>query len=285
MYKIIGADQKTYGPVPAETIRQWIAARRANASTMLQAEGSSDFKPLSEFPEFADALAGNVAPPPLRPPAMPAPAAAAAPPSKTSGFAIASFVCGLLGCLGITAIAGLILGIVALIKINTSQGRLKGNAFAIMGLCFSAFMLVAALPAFSKARQRAQSVNCVNNLKDLAMAARVYASNSGGRLPNETNWCDVLRPHVSSPRVFHCRAGESQLCTYGFNSALSGRNLDGVHPMTVMFFEIPGGWNVSGGPEQMIQRSRHIRSYCVVFADGSARQLQEPQLSTLRWRP
>ena len=42
MYKIIGADQKTYGPVTAETIREWIASRRANASTQIQAEGGSD---------------------------------------------------------------------------------------------------------------------------------------------------------------------------------------------------------------------------------------------------
>ena len=67
MFKIIGADSRQYGPVAAETIREWIANGRANAATMAQAEGASDWQPLSQFPEFADALA-QVPPPPSSPP-------------------------------------------------------------------------------------------------------------------------------------------------------------------------------------------------------------------------
>ena len=36
MYKIIGADQKEYGPVPADQVRKWIAERRANGYTTLE---------------------------------------------------------------------------------------------------------------------------------------------------------------------------------------------------------------------------------------------------------
>ena len=57
MYKIIGGDQKEYGPVSAEQMRQWIAEGRAGAQTKAQAEGSADWRPLSAFPEFNDALA------------------------------------------------------------------------------------------------------------------------------------------------------------------------------------------------------------------------------------
>ena len=53
MYKIIGADQKQYGPVSAEDMRQWIAEGRVNAQTLIQAEGQTDWRPLSSFPEFA----------------------------------------------------------------------------------------------------------------------------------------------------------------------------------------------------------------------------------------
>ena len=56
MYKIIGGDQKEYGPVDADQIRLWIADGRLAAQSKAQAEGSADWKPLSEFPEFADAL-------------------------------------------------------------------------------------------------------------------------------------------------------------------------------------------------------------------------------------
>jgi uncharacterized membrane protein len=65
MYKIIGGDQKEYGPVSADQIRQWIAEGRANAQTQVQAEGSANWQPLSTFPEFADVLAAQASTKPL----------------------------------------------------------------------------------------------------------------------------------------------------------------------------------------------------------------------------
>src|SRR6266566_9699734 len=52
MYRIIGADGNQYGPISADQLRQWIAEGRANAQTKVLAEGTIDWKPLSEFPEF-----------------------------------------------------------------------------------------------------------------------------------------------------------------------------------------------------------------------------------------
>lgn len=59
MYKIIGADQKEYGPVSAEQIRDWIAQGRANGQTLAQAEGATSWNPLSSFPDFAQVLAAQ----------------------------------------------------------------------------------------------------------------------------------------------------------------------------------------------------------------------------------
>ncbi len=66
MYKIIGADGQTYGPVSAEQLRNWIAENRVNAQTLVQPENAGDWKPLGAFPEFAEACAAKV-PPPLKP--------------------------------------------------------------------------------------------------------------------------------------------------------------------------------------------------------------------------
>jgi prepilin-type processing-associated H-X9-DG protein len=289
MYKIIGADQKTYGPVTAETIREWIASRRANASTRVQAEGG-EWKPLGEFPEFKDALAGAAGPPPLqRAPGTAAPTS----PRKTSGMAIASLICGVLGCFGITAIVGLVLGIIALLKINRSEGRLGGFGIAVAGICVSGFMLISVvpaagmlLPALAKAKARAQTVSCTSNLKQLALAARMYANDSGDRFPYATNWCEALQGYSLAQKVFYCPANrESQLCGYGYNAAVSGLTEDKINPNTVLFFEIPGGWNVSGGPEQAIQRGRHQKTVNVAFTDGSVRGIHEDQLDGLRWQP
>lgn len=69
MYKIIGADQKEYGPVTADLIRQWIKEGRANAQTVAKFEGTDAWLPLGDFPEFATDF-GMPAPafPPLVPP-------------------------------------------------------------------------------------------------------------------------------------------------------------------------------------------------------------------------
>ena len=56
MYKILGADQKEYGPVSAEQLRAWIAEGRANGQTSVWSEDAAEWKPLGAFPEFADSL-------------------------------------------------------------------------------------------------------------------------------------------------------------------------------------------------------------------------------------
>ena len=68
MYKIIGADQKEYSSVTADQLRQWIADGRLNGQTPAQLEGETEWKTLSDFPEFAEVLglgAAAATPPPL----------------------------------------------------------------------------------------------------------------------------------------------------------------------------------------------------------------------------
>ncbi|MBI5387570.1 MAG: DUF4339 domain-containing protein [Verrucomicrobia bacterium] len=63
MYRIIGIDGKHYGPVTGEQLREWIAAGRANGDTLVQPEGSTEWKPLSSFAEFAgDVAAKGISP-------------------------------------------------------------------------------------------------------------------------------------------------------------------------------------------------------------------------------
>ena len=59
MYKIIGADQKEYGPITAEQMAEWISQGRANQGTMAMVDGGTGWKPLVQFPEFSAALAAK----------------------------------------------------------------------------------------------------------------------------------------------------------------------------------------------------------------------------------
>src|SRR5512145_2284744 len=113
MYKIIGADRKEYGPITADQIRQWIAERRVNGQTMVQAEGSTDWKPLASFPEFASLLPPQPAVPPSPgpPPGLsqvPPPAAAS---SQVQGPAIGLMVVAALNfALGIIKVISSLVG-------------------------------------------------------------------------------------------------------------------------------------------------------------------------------
>jgi len=96
MYKIIGAFGNQYGPVTLQQMRQWIAENRLRAESLVQAEGSIDWKPLTSFPELAAEL--KTSPPPI------APLSASPPPvsNPRASNKIPAGVCGiLLGALGI----------------------------------------------------------------------------------------------------------------------------------------------------------------------------------------
>jgi hypothetical protein len=61
-YKIIGGDQKEYGPVTVEQLRQWLAEGRVNGQTLVQPEGESGWKPLNSFPDIAPLAAPSPSP-------------------------------------------------------------------------------------------------------------------------------------------------------------------------------------------------------------------------------
>jgi len=68
-YTIIGGDGKQYGPVSGEDLIKWISEGRLNAQSLAKAESDAEFRPLSTFPELAEAFpaqaVGADAPPSL----------------------------------------------------------------------------------------------------------------------------------------------------------------------------------------------------------------------------
>jgi len=292
MYKILGGDGKEYGPVTVDALRQWVNEGRANRNTQVRPEGAEQWQTLASLPEFVALFA----PPP---PGMNA-AVGGVPigPAPNSGMAITSLVLGISGffCL-ITAIPGLILGIVAMKRIKASEGRMGGHGFALAGTIVSGVAMLMSvvviaiyaallLPALAKAKEKAQTINCVNNLKQLALGVRLYSGDNSDRFPSSTNWCDAILPDVGVAKVFQCPGDQLQLRSgYAYNAALSGMAEADIAPDTVLIFECDQGWNASGGKELLLSPSRHYKTFVVAFADGSVQQIQEARLSQLRWNP
>ncbi len=288
MYKIRGADGKEYGPVPADTLRDWVKQGRANGQTFVLAEGTPEWKTLSSIPEFTALFA---------PPASGmtgGPASAPIAPAKTSGLAITSLILGCIGFVtcGATALIGLPMGIVALVKVKNSQGRSTGWGLALAGTIVSAMALLfipifaaMLLPALAKAKSKAQSIQCVNNVKQLSLAVRLYAGDNSDKLPAATNWCDATISSAGSPKIYSCPGSPNLRSGYAFNTNLSGMEEGKIDPGTVLIFESDAGWNASGGKELMITKPRHNGRYIIGFADGSVQQMTAAQLPQLRWNP
>ena len=230
---------------------------------------------------------------PLTPPPLPS-----AEGSKTSGLAVTSLILGILGFFtcGFTALLGLVLGIIALVKVRNSQGTLKGNGLALAGIIVSGVFILMIpvfaamlLPAIAAGRKKAEQIQCMTNEKQLAMAIMLYSQSHTNHFPAATNWCDAIAGDIGNKWVFKCMAaGGTGRCDYGFNS-----RLDGIDPArvarpdeTVLIFESDLGWNGSGVVDAVSGgRHGHGRASMVAFADGHVERVEQSRLNTLRWEP
>lgn len=212
-YKVLGYDNKEYGPISADVVRQWIAQGRVAGQTRVQAEGSADWQPASEVPEFAEALARR--PVPAGPPPLaPRPASA-----TNNRLAVASLVFGILSVTLAVFLVGLLAGLAAVITGHRARGRARGEparyggagmatgglVLGYLGTACSLFMAILVLglviPAAGKERSKIADVRCQSNMKQILLAARMYALDNKERFPPDFL---TMSNELSSPRVLRC---------------------------------------------------------------------------------
>jgi hypothetical protein len=140
-------------------------------------------------------------------------------PVSTSVAAIISLVLGIcsIGCSILTGLPALVLGIIALVNINQSKGRLRGAWMAITGICFGclspALILVALLlPAVQAAREAARRTQSKNNLKMIALALHNYHDTNFAFPPGAivdkdgreyNGWQTMLLPYVEQLSLYN----------------------------------------------------------------------------------
>jgi prepilin-type processing-associated H-X9-DG protein len=201
------------------------------------------------------------------------PTGAAVPVAKTSGLAIVAMVLGILSfcTFFLTAPLAFILGIISLVMIARSNGRLKGMGFAITGIVvpivavpFVGFMMGILMPALAKARIVAQRQICANNLKQLGAAMMQYAEDNNDQFPSADKWCDLLKPYCENEKLFVCPAARTGRCSYAINPDATPTSSGG----TMLLFETQDGWNQSGGLEILTNENHHGEGSNVLFCDG-----------------
>lgn len=114
---------------------------------------------------------------------------------KTSAMAVWSLILGFLGLVtcGICSVVGLILGISGLKQVKERPYEYKGSGFAVGGIVVSSISLLVVLlmvpaailfPVFARSREAARKSKCLNNLKQLSQALRLYSDDYDSVLPS-----------------------------------------------------------------------------------------------------
>jgi hypothetical protein len=270
----------------AEQIRSWIHGRFIDGDTLARLHGEQEWKPLSSFSEFEADL--SLQKPPLIPPT---------PQTKAEKLAQSSFTLGILSIFcGLTALPAIIQSIRALVRIRKDGSSKAARRKAIFSLIFSscilAFIIFSGVSAYTAAQSVADQINCVNNMKQLALAIKIYEGDHNNTFP-PNQWCDVLLANKAAMSdfntnltlIFHCPAApKNQRCSYAMNSNLVGiKDTTKIAEDTVLLFESDAGWNAVGGPE--ITMARHHSRLNVALVDGSVQYIELKDIGKLRWNP
>lgn len=187
MYHVIGGDGKEYGPIPLDQVKQWISEGRLNTRSLVRNALTGERRPVAQWPELGDNLL-----PPIQPLAAQTTEnpAVGSPRSPRRAMAISSLVLGILSLPCLSVIAGvpaIILGHIAHSKARRQPEAYGGAGFAIagfvLGYCSLAFavliLLATLLPALARAKSKAVSIQCMNNMKQIGLATRIWSLDHG----------------------------------------------------------------------------------------------------------
>jgi len=117
-------------------------------------------------------------------------------PAPRRGFAVASLVLGILGLptvglVGVGAMAGIVLGVVALVKSSRAPTEYGGRGMAVAGIVLSAFSVIVApfvigviaaiaIPSLLRARLSANEAAAIGDVRSVLVAEAAYQSANGG---------------------------------------------------------------------------------------------------------
>ncbi len=148
-------------------------------------------------------------------------------------------------------------------------------------------MIAMLAPVLARAREKGQQAACLSNLKQLALAALMYAQDHGEKLPPAA-WVGELEPYHQNAAILRCPARPELPVAFAMNEKLVGAALQRVaRPAeTVLFFEVTVEQpNPVGGPDLVPVGGVHDGHINVAYVDGhcqlisweeARRQLEQP---------
>ena len=155
--------------------------------------------------------------------------------SPKTGLSITSLVLGvlsLLGCLFITGIPAIITGHVAYGRAKKNPQNFGGAPLALTGLILGyvgtflvtiiAILAALLLPALAKAKGRAQTIQCVNNMKQVGLAARIWSNDHNEVFPPDLL---SMSNELVSLKILVCPDDKSKTVAAGWSQFDPSKNL------------------------------------------------------------
>jgi hypothetical protein len=158
----------------------------------------------------------------------------------TSALATASLVCGVAalvaGCF--TGVAAIVLGVMALQRIERSGGTLGGRGLAIAGLVMGpVFMLVGMavqgtviMPMLGEYADNAQQMKAMRNARKIALAMQVYAADHGGAYPDTDKHAPPQTSNDACRLLIKAGTLEDESVFTAPDSPYAGDGIVGDHP-------------------------------------------------------
>ncbi len=196
--------------------------------------------------------------------------------TKRQGMAITSLVLGILSvmCLGLFAgIPAIILGHTAHRRTRNAPDQYAGRGLAITGfvLGYASILLTALVvlifathvsQQMAPARNQAQRINCINNMKNIGLAFRIWAADHQDRFPFQASANQSGEPGearvMNSAQIFQTLAKELATPTIlvcpNDPSKRPAKNFTSLQPANVTY-EVETGPEVNGtNPGEVLAR-------------------------------
>ncbi len=124
-------------------------------------------------------------------------------------------------------------------------------------------------PKLQEAREKAQTLACSSNAKQVSIAVLQYTQDFDEKMPIEGNWCEAIYPYTRNDENLVCPALRKSKSGYAMNRNTQGAPTADLALGSALLFEYSGGWNGWGVPSQDLAY-RHKGSAWYVANDGHA---------------
>ena len=191
-------------------------------------------------------------------------------------------------CVFATAPVAVVLGVVSILRIQRSRGKLKGAAIAVLAIMIAeAGGIWTYYVGIPRIRSISPRMVCGTNLSGLGKAILLYAADNNDTYPTPEKWCDLLleREDVTE-KMFRCPGNKNLRCAYAINPNCHINS----SPDTVLLFEARTSWNVDGwnrvGGQELLSFSNHEGDGCnILFNDCQRRFVRATvdELCSLNW--